>query len=492
MEDQPRTRRPHSWAAAGARVEPAAWGWRLCQGSMSSRVPSAFRSLAEQLAVVEIDLLVAEYEGITTADECFFRHPSSEAIEAFLTECIHPRQAVRIDGGGIEVQARVPNVTAAAWLRSGAAAGLRRLWEASKSVSKRDLDRLTEDRLEGEAPRKVNAVVCADLAAKAEARGLAPQLDTERPGPATIVRVLENFKLGGAFQYIPWEEYVSEEEELRARRLGLTKKEVGFRIVPAGDNFKGVRTEEDLRRQRIGDQVALEETLHVRAVAHEYLELCDFTTYSRLTIEFVRFFRRRPPECMRGPTLNELRLVDRLIHTDILSFVARGEGNLAEGLRWYLGDGRSHRVWDVLEPVLESTPDRGRERPREPPAASGAKDHTALERDHSRPPAKCRVCGKPRSEHKGRAFCKPIPKDVGTKDTGRAPLKKDGGPPRTLPAHMQGMAATVPGQKTQFCWNFHNPDKGCTVAKCKRSHKRPTYVNGKVCMKAHTAFDCAE
>eukprot|EP00969_Alexandrium_andersonii_P146444 6476324-Alexandrium_andersonii.AAC.1 len=70
-----------------------------------------------------------------------------------------------------------------------------------------------------------------------------------------------------------WGEFVSEEEEeLRAKRLGLAKREVGFRVVPSGDGLKGVIAGGDERRQRIEDQVALEETLHIRAVAHEYIE----------------------------------------------------------------------------------------------------------------------------------------------------------------------------------------------------------------------------
>eukprot|EP00972_Heterocapsa_arctica_P109946 16189756-Heterocapsa_arctica.AAC.1 len=59
-------------------------------------------------------------------------------------------------------------------------------------------------------------------------------------------------------------------------------------------------------------------------------------------------------------------MVDRLIHQDVLSFVAKDEGTLADGLKWYLNDGRSHNLWSLLDAQVETMPDRGSERPPAP------------------------------------------------------------------------------------------------------------------------------
>eukprot|EP00972_Heterocapsa_arctica_P081513 12016577-Heterocapsa_arctica.AAC.1 len=86
--------------------------------------------------------------------------------------------------------------------------------------------------------------------------------------------------------------------------------------------------------------------------------------YIELTEIYIRAFRRRQPDLMRGPTLNEIRLVDRLIHTDVLTYYAKNEGSLLDGLRWFMSnEGRRHRVWDVMEGQMENFPDRGVEKP---------------------------------------------------------------------------------------------------------------------------------
>eukprot|EP00972_Heterocapsa_arctica_P072054 10641486-Heterocapsa_arctica.AAC.1 len=59
-----------------------------------------------------------------------------------------------------------------------------------------------------------------------------PELSyNERPGPTTLAKVADNYRFGDAFRYIGWEEYTSEEEELRAHRLGLKPKDMVFNIA---------------------------------------------------------------------------------------------------------------------------------------------------------------------------------------------------------------------------------------------------------------------
>eukprot|EP00972_Heterocapsa_arctica_P043784 6463407-Heterocapsa_arctica.AAC.1 len=91
---------------------------------------------------------------------------------------------------------------------------------------------------------------------------------------------------------------------------------MGFNIV-AIDNggLRGVSTTDEFARPQVAEQVALRDALKGRAIAHEYLEEVDYLIYVELTEVYIRAYRKRQPDMIRGPTLNELRLVDRLIHT---------------------------------------------------------------------------------------------------------------------------------------------------------------------------------
>ena len=121
--------------------------------------------------------------------------------------------------------------------------------------------------------------------------------------------------------------------------------------------------------------------------------------------------KKRPPMRMRGPTLNEVRLVDRLLHEEVLSFAARGDGNLPEGLAWFASQGRGHKYWSFLDVQPENHPDQGLERSEltpappsfPPPKIIRTVDKTQDKADGMR----CHVCGKTRHEHPRRRFCIP-------------------------------------------------------------------------------------
>eukprot|EP00972_Heterocapsa_arctica_P097893 14443278-Heterocapsa_arctica.AAC.1 len=55
----------------------------------------------------------------------------------------------------------------------------------------------------------MTAARIADLANKASLRGGMPELsDIERPGPTTRAKVADNYRFGGAFRYLGWEECI--------------------------------------------------------------------------------------------------------------------------------------------------------------------------------------------------------------------------------------------------------------------------------------------
>ena len=139
---------------------------------MSSRVPSVFDSLANQLEVFYSDKLLLEEWGVRAADEFFFRLPSAETLENLLSDKIFPNTAATDGDGRIVVSPKEGGTPAALreWLRGPAAAAIRRLWEASKAAAKRDLAKLTEDKAEGDLPSRLTAPHVSDLATRCRAR----------------------------------------------------------------------------------------------------------------------------------------------------------------------------------------------------------------------------------------------------------------------------------------------------------------------------------
>ena len=57
---------------------------------------------------------------------------------------------------------------------------------------------------------------------------------------------------------------------------------------------------------------------------------------------------------------SEVKLVNRLIHQDILSHLQLQTGaTLDEGLQYWCGEGSEKGIWRSLGPVTIGTPDRG-------------------------------------------------------------------------------------------------------------------------------------
>lgn len=472
---------------------------------MATKVAAVFKSLAVQLQVDESDFITLNLEGIVNSADFFFRLPTPEKLEGFLEDVVYPVIGVISDGGDRET---IPRPGAAdpgnrrSWLRGGPCAALRRLWEASKTAAKKELEALTADRIEGEAPKKLTAPVIADMVQKAEERGMPRLTDYEKPGAKCLARVADVYRMGGTLAYVEWEGYTSHDEESRAARLGLNKKDVGFRVVPVDGGLRGVPITEDLRRQKVDEIVAVDDVLRLRAAVFEILDIVSMATSMDLREEFLRALKRPAPQHMRPPTINEVRLVDRQIHETVLGYVARDEGTLADGLRWYLNEGRNQPVWSFLDPQPEDLPDRGLER-----HPGGGKGKRKVG-DETQAVPTCFICGKTRAEHQNRKFCKQTKttqqqqqqqqrqqqqQQGSQKGRGKGAGKDRASPP--VPAHMVGKAERTPPtpgapQGIPFCWRRHNPDgPGCSGS-CKRSHKCPNLKDGVVCMGDHAAFEC--
>ena len=287
---------------------------------MASQVASVFKNLAMQLRVDESDFIVLAVEGIVNSADFYFRLPTPERLETFLEEVVHPSLGVIDDGGE---QALIPRPGAMepadrrSWLRGAACAALRRLWEASRTAAKRELEALTAEREEGEAPKKLTAPVIADMIRKAEERGMPKLTDYEKPGAKCLARVADVYRMGGTYAYIEREDYTSHDEETRAARLGLAKKDVGFRIVPVDGGLRGVPITEDLKRQKVDEILAVDDVLRLRAATFEILDIVPMSTSMALREEYLRALKKPPPQSMRPPTVNEVRMVDRQIHETV-------------------------------------------------------------------------------------------------------------------------------------------------------------------------------
>ena len=169
--------------------------------------------------------------------------------------------------------------------------------------------------------------------------------------------------MGGTCAHdVEWEEYTSHDDGLKAARFGLTRKDLGFRIVPIDGGFRGVPVTGDLKKRKIDEIVAVDDVLRLRSAAMEIQDIVPMSLSMALREEFLCALKRPAPQCMRPPTINEVHMVDRIIHQSVLSYITRDEGTLSEGLQWYLRQGRNHAAGGMLYSQMEDMPDRGLER----------------------------------------------------------------------------------------------------------------------------------
>ena len=80
------------------------------------------------------------------------------------------------------------------------------------------------------------------------------------------------------------------------------------------------------------------DVMRVRAVAHMLVGLVNYDVYIKFGELFTRKLRQRIPERMRPPTLNEIRMVDKLIHEEVIAGVARGTCSLEQGLERFVSE----------------------------------------------------------------------------------------------------------------------------------------------------------
>eukprot|EP00435_Cladocopium_sp_Y103_P066677 s1434_g29.t1 len=157
------------------------------------------------------------------------------------------------------------------------------------------------------------------------ARGCpAPGSDRERPALYTLNRLGKALQTPGAtYEVLPWETFISKEEEDRLTREGRSQGQV-----------------------------------ELRARAMEYLELAHYTTMRALSDRYYSKVNASVAAGMRTPTLNELRRFDREMQVVVYRHLSRGQGSMEDAMKYYI-EHDSDSLWRLMDPVLKNMPDQG-------------------------------------------------------------------------------------------------------------------------------------
>ena len=359
-------------------------------------LPSAFAKAAAKFGVSESDYLILTSMGIVTYESFSLRVRSKEDLEEF-RDVIVPSAAYDHGGDrGVEVFPRVPGAQWQIWKRSEEAGALRKLWNLGRELAKSELERMAS----GEDSSKVKVGVAASVAMESAAveRGMPqPINDNERPAQYTLTKVARSLVGPGAsFEYVPWECFLTLDEERRMERAGTLPKHRG-EVVLGRDQKLAVKDskEETLPSDPVNDMEVLRRRLEIRARAMEMLETCKYSSYRSLHDRYFGVMVGEVPEGMRQPTVNEIRRFDRTMHEEILRWLARDVGTLDAAIAHHLGQG-TEGLWKFLDPVIKSLPDQGidkgarkskidpenPEKREVPSAANGGDPHPLTTRSH--------------------------------------------------------------------------------------------------------------
>ena len=173
---------------------------------MSGRVTRVLESLAQSIGVAESDFLILRHHRLVNAESLAYRLPSSQDLEDFLREEIYPNSAFDCPQNGLLIYPRAAGEFAsfAAFRRSEDAGALRKLWEASNGLAKRELETLTAESSDS-AFKVLSAVVSQDMIARAiQNNWVIPLPHDKTPGRSTLGLVMKNHSLGGQHRYIAW------------------------------------------------------------------------------------------------------------------------------------------------------------------------------------------------------------------------------------------------------------------------------------------------
>ena len=107
------------------------------------------------------------------------------------------------------------------------------------------------------------------MCARARQRGIDDSNPVLRPSNGTLSKVALNFAPNGKFQYLHFEEFVSQELEEQARLNGLIPK-AGFQLVRSDTGeLRGSEQAPSLQTQWIDQQISLQQAQRLKEMAFD-------------------------------------------------------------------------------------------------------------------------------------------------------------------------------------------------------------------------------
>eukprot|EP00435_Cladocopium_sp_Y103_P062690 s206_g24.t1 len=368
-------------------------------------IAAAFQKSAAQFGVAESDYLVLSSLGIYSYESFALRVHSKENLEEFLRDTICPQAGYNDPTQGLIVFNRAPAVAWQTFKTSDDAAALRKLWYLAKELCKAEVEKLAAG--DDAARVKVGLPSSVAMETAAVGRGMArPVSDTERPALFALTRLARSLVGPGAsFEYVPWEAYLTLDEERRMERAGTMPKARGEVVM--GSDKRLTLKEKDVTEtpaDQTTDMETMRKPLETRTRAMEMLEVGKYQTYRTLNDRYIGAALAVPPEGMRSPTIQEIRRFDRTLHQELLRWLAREVGTLGGGINYHL-ENEQLNIWRLLDPAIHNLPDQGvekkgsgsKKRPRE---ESGDQEPSPLPRRRPQEPpkkkkkVKCLMCGK--------------------------------------------------------------------------------------------------
>ena len=513
---------------------------------MTANVPAAFYSHCQRLGVQEGDYLYLEYLGINTASSFFFKVPSEQALEKFLQEKLFTSTGVRDPYTFVvSADARTDGGSWEDFSVSDAVSAVRHLWHLSKSSSMSDLTRAAGD-LTDSRKTVLTTTVIEDLFERARIRGLDDSNPNSRPANLIVSKSYQNYSIGGRFSYLYFEQFITQEDEERAREQGLLASQVGHELVPSASPGKFDYTPgaaPQLQQPWIEDRLKLQKCMKLKEFTFDVAEICPHEVLHVLhEVETAALDITVLMGC-RAPSIPEIKYFDRLVHNEMNKFLARGKGNVQTGIEFMLSDGgRLDAKFKLLEQVDSEKADRGLAQPLQDRAlivttsdrAPNKHNSEMQTRTRSRSPKRgnpgkgqqvkggktCFYCTRPRSEHPGNKFdeCnrKAAAQQGGTQPQqsqasgsgspkGKKGKGKGGGSSKGqsnsnnagVPVSMKKDCAhrSPPTRQfpdgLRFCFNHHRESSNCDKGDaCPLSHGCPRYMpSGMVCMSTtHRAY----
>ena len=404
---------------------------------------------------------------------------------------------------------------------SAEAGSLRRLWESSRLLAKRELEEGIGAASSLMPRRRITLVVLNDLISKALARGMSAPLTRHSPSIASVSKVLSSLGPNGDFQYTELGAYISRQQEELAYRAGTNPEKSSLRIIYNSSTgaLSGYKDDIPEVSRDIVSLETLRECLAVRAYSMEVAGVATVQAMSKLTALYEDALTQLAPENYRNPTLREVVKCDRLLLTETLGYLSQGQGTMDEAVLHFCGSGRRDTPqFDLLKVTPQSMPCKGTD------MSINRAPHLSQDAEL------CRVCGEPRSMHKGGRWCKnpagnspqssgsggrsnrltptppsmPPPSSSSKKVTPGSSKRAAAGVPtlvrsnkktkvKSANAHMLNCLQSSPSDKRNFCFDFHNRSKGCKSAKCQYSHRCPYNIGTEdapcACDERHALFD---